>query len=257
MIVDTHCHLDFPEFNDDLGAVISRAEEAGIKRIINVASSVSGCARGKELAAQYENIYYSVGIHPHHAEEVKAEELEALKKITVNDKKLAAIGEVGYDFYRNLSPKKAQEELFAFFCALKNDTGLPLIIHSREALKDTLIALRSNIKPPINGVMHCFSGGEEDLKKVLDMGFYVSFTCNVTFKNAAMLREIVKFVPLDRLLLETDAPFLAPQPHRGKRNEPSYIIYLIQAISEILDISKTQIEDITTKNAKDLFGLGL
>lgn len=257
MIIDTHCHLDFPEFKDDLDEVLRRAEESGVKYIINVASSLEGSKNAIALASRSSNIFASVGIHPHHADSVKEESLDIIKELATNNKKVVAIGEVGFDFYRNLSSKEKQRQLFISFLRLSEALNLPIIIHSRDAASQTLDILKVEAGPNITGVMHCFSQDNDYMKKVLDMGLYISFTCNITFKNASRLRDVVKYAPLERLLLETDAPFLAPQKYRGKRNEPAYLVYLVDALSEILNIPKEEIEKVTSQNANKLFRLGI
>lgn len=255
-IIDTHCHLDFKDFDTDREQIIARAEEAGVIRIVNVASSIDGSRRSVDLAEKYGMIYASVGVHPHEAKAVTDEALGTLKKLSGN-KKVVAIGEVGLDYYRNLSPKEEQIGVFKKFIHLAIDTGLPLILHSREAGDDLLDILQKECGNRVKGVMHCFAGDKAFLKRCLDLGLYVSFTCNLTFKNARPLREVAKEMPLERLLLETDAPFLAPQEVRGKRNEPAYLTGLVDEWARISGLSAEDISRITTHNANKLFGLGL
>ena len=254
MIIDTHCHLDFGQFNPDRESVLKRADKAGVKYIINVASSLEGSRKSVELASKYKNIFATVGIHPHDADKVTGEafaEIEGLSK----EKKVVAIGEVGLDYFKSPSLPDKQKEAFGRFIELSKKLGLPLIIHNRDAQADVLGILQKVCEKPVKGVMHCFSGNKELLDKVLELGLFVSFTCNLTFKNASALREVARHVPTDRLLLETDAPFLAPQAYRGKRNEPSYITELRDILSELLNLPKEEIEKITTENARRLFKL--
>ena len=256
MIIDTHCHLDFEQFASDREDVISRARKAGVLYFINVGSSLEGSRESVRLAAEYKNIFASVGIHPHHAmddEEDAFGEIEAL----ATGKKVVAIGEVGLDYYKSPSPPPAQKKLFVRSIGLSKKLGLPLIIHNRSADNDTLSILGSECAGSVRGVLHCFSGEKAFLAEALDMGLFISFTCNLTFKNAGNLREVAKRVPLDRLLLETDAPFLAPQAKRGKRNEPAYITELCDTLSGILGVSKERIEKVTSENAKKLFGIDI
>jgi len=252
MIIDTHCHLDFSEFNSDRDAVLERANQAGVKYIINVGSSLEGSRRSVELAKEYDAVFASVGIHPHHAGEVDKKTLDEIGTL-VKNKKVVAVGEIGLDYYRNLSGKDEQKALFRNFLDIAKDNKLPVIIHSRNAHRETLDMLKEAYINNIKGVMHCFSGDEACLKECLDLGLFVSFTCNLTFKNAKGLREVAKKTPLDRLLLETDAPFLAPQEFRGKRNEPAYLPHLVYEWSDLLNVSEDEIERETTKNAKNLF----
>lgn len=253
-LVDTHCHLDFPEFNQDRSEVIDRARKAGVDYIINIGSSVEGSKRSVEMAKENPMIYASIGVHPHHAKDVNGEVPDELKGLT-ETQKVVAVGEVGLDYYRNLSPKDLQKRLFVDFIGLAKEKNLPIIIHVREAHRDALRILKDEFKDKINGVMHCFSADEEYLKECLRLGLYISFTCNLTFKNAKNLRAIAKKVPVERILLETDAPFLAPQEFRGKRNEPSYLIYLVRELAGIYGISEDDIARVTTDNSKGLFGI--
>jgi len=256
MLVDTHCHLDFPEFNQDRKEVIERAREAGVAYIVNIGSSVEGSRRSAQLAREHPFIYAAVGVHPHYAEDVGGKIPEELRGLVEQDK-VAAIGEVGLDYYRNLSPKELQKGLFLDFIKLAKERNLPVVIHTREAHKDTMDILKKEFKGDIKGVMHCFSADEDYLKECLDMGLYISFTCNLTFKNSKGLRAVAEKVPVERLLLETDAPFLAPQQFRGRRNEPAYLTYLAEEHAGIHGLSQDDIARITTHNAKTLFGLPL
>jgi len=262
MLIDTHCHLDFKDFDTDRDTVIERAIEAGVGRIINVASSMEGSRRSVELAGKHDIIYASVGVHPHEAGSVTDKVIDDLR-ILAKKGKVVAIGEVGLDYYRNLSPKTEQIKAFRKFIQLAQESGLPLIIHSREADNEIIDILeecegrgkREEGRP--RGVVHCFSGDKEFLKRFLKLGLFVSFTANLTFKNAKNLREVAKDVPVERLLLETDAPFLAPQELRGKRNESSYLIYLVRAWAQLLALSEEDIMRITTHNANGLFKLNI
>ena len=256
-LIDTHCHLDFPEFDQDRPDVIKRARKAGVAYIINIGTSVRTTKLSVELANKNPMIYTSLGIHPHHAKEVGGKVPEEIKAF-IKNKKVVAIGEVGLDYYRNLSPKDLQKKLFIDSIKLAIDNNLPVIVHARDAGKDALEILKDQSqksKSKLRGVMHCFSADEEILKKYLKLGLYISFTCNLTFKNARNLRELAANVPSERLLLETDAPFLAPQEFRGKRNEPAYLMHLVKTLSSIYHLSEEDIARITTHNAKELFGL--
>lgn len=255
MLIDTHCHLDFDEFNSDRAAVIKRAKAAGVGCLINVGSSLEGSKRSVGLASGDDGIFASVGVHPHHAEEMTEDVFFEIEKLA-KDTKVVAIGEVGLDYFKSPSKAARQKEIFIKFIELSKRLKLPLIIHTRLAHEDTIDILKKTCASfPASGVMHCFSGDEKMLGEALDMGLFVSFTCNLTFKNAKALRETAKRVPPDRLLLETDAPFLAPEAHRGERNEPAYITELRDVLSELLGLSKGDLERITTDNAKKLFRL--
>ncbi len=262
MLIDTHCHLDFKDFDKDRDNVIARAKEKGVVRIVNVGSSIEGSRRAVELADKYDIVYASIGLHPHDASQVTDKVIEDLKRLAKN-KKVVAIGEVGLDYYRNDSAKDIQQAAFRKFIRLARELDLPLIIHSREADDDTINILKEYSQLPtpnlqlIKGVMHCFSGNEKMLKTCLDLGLYISFTCNLTFKNAKKLREVAKITPIERIFLETDAPFLAPEGMRGKRNEPAYLTYLVDEWVKLTGLSKEDIARITTHNANRLFKLNL
>ena len=254
MLIDTHCHLDFKDFDIDRDDVIDRAQKAGVTAIIDVGSSIEGTRRALELAKSRDIIYATLGVHPHEATTVTDKVISDFRELAKN-KKVVAIGEVGLDFYRNLSPKDTQEAAFRKFIRLAQELDLPLVIHAREAANEVMKILREERKDNFRGVMHCFSGDEKFLKECLDLGLYISFTCSLTFKNAEDLREVAKIAPIEKVLLETDAPYLAPQKLRGKRNEPSYLQYLVDQWVEIIGLTKRDIERITTHNANELFRL--
>ncbi|MCM8781438.1 MAG: TatD family hydrolase, partial [Candidatus Omnitrophica bacterium] len=254
MVIDTHCHLDFKDFDHDRDEVIKRARANGVGIIVNVGSSLEGSRRAVELAKRYDFIYAAVGIHPHDAEKLDKKDFDELEGLALSEK-VVAIGEVGLDYYRNLSSQDSQKKTFHEFIGLSKKLNLPLILHSRSSHKDMLNILKeafsagcgagaSGKEGRLKGVMHCFSGDENFLKECLAMDLYISFTGNLTFKNADSLRAVAKQVPIEKILLETDAPFLAPQEHRGKRNEPAYIVYLVKEISKIHGLSSADIEHI-------------
>jgi len=252
MLIDTHCHLDFQGFDRDRDDVIERSRSEGIGFMINVGSSLVGTKDSVELAEKNDFIFAAAGIHPHEADTVKEEDLKALEGYLGSDK-VVAIGEIGLDYYKNVSSKDNQKMLFIRLLNEAKARGLPLIIHNRDAHRDTIAILKDVMGSSIRGVMHCFSGDEGFLKDCLDLGMFISFTCNLTFKNAGRLRDIARLVPMDRFFLETDAPFLAPQIFRGKRNEPAYLRYLAEEIAKIKGLSFSEVARITTENAKKLF----
>ncbi|MGE4358175.1 MAG: TatD family hydrolase, partial [Candidatus Omnitrophota bacterium] len=254
MLVDTHCHLDFPEFDKDREEVLKRAEDVGIKYLINIASDYTSNLKSLELANTYPQIYTALGIHPHYAKDVDETVLERIRNLAKGNKKVVAIGEIGLDFYKNLSPREIQIEIFNQFLELSQELTLPLIIHCRNAQKEILEMLK-NKKGSLKGVFHCFSGDKDFLKEVLDLGFYVSFTANITYPNAENLRELVKETPIERILLETDSPFLPPQEKRGMRNEPAYLSYLVKTLAELKGLSEDDVIRITSLNACQLFKL--
>ncbi len=251
--IDTHCHLEMDEFNLDRNEVIERAKNAGIEAVITIGSDLKGNKGALELSEKYDSVYAAVGFHPHDAKDFTEEIYRKLKEWTAKEK-VVAIGEIGLDYHYDNSPREVQREVFKLQLSLAKETGLPVVIHSREAKKDTLeIVKESGID---KGVFHCFSGDMDMAEKVMAMGFHISIAGPVTFKNAKKLVEIAKSIPDDYLLIETDAPYLAPEPFRGKRNEPSYLVYTAKKIAELRGISMDDVARITTLNAKRLFRIG-
>ncbi len=255
MLIDTHCHLDFPQFDADRELVVERAGQAGVKTIINVASSLKASRDAVALAERFPGVFASIGIHPHDAQECDDAAFEIVRSLA-RAQKVVAIGEVGLDFYRNLSPQRDQEQVFERFIALAHEARLPLIVHTRLAHERAFDILKSNRAFDLGGVVvHCFSGDTAFLTRCLDAGFFVSFTCNVTYKKAEGLRSVLSHVPLDRLFLETDAPFLAPEGRRGQRNEPAYLPALAEVVARVKGEDLGTICEKTTQNAKTFFRL--
>jgi TatD DNase family protein len=252
-MIDTHCHLDMKEFDADRDAVIRRARDAGFEALITVGSDLEGSKRALELSEQYDFIYAAIGIHPHDAKDFSEKIYSELLEWSKSDK-VAAIGETGLDYHYDHSPREIQKEVFGRHLKLAGETGLPVVIHSREAEEDTLALLRAS---GVNrGVLHCFSGDAGMAEEAMEMGFYISIAGPVTFKKSAQLKEIVRLIPDDYLLAETDAPYLSPEPLRGKRNEPSYMEHTLRYIAGLREISFDDAARITTLNAKRLFGIG-
>ncbi|KPK97083.1 MAG: hydrolase TatD [Omnitrophica WOR_2 bacterium SM23_72] len=250
MLIDTHCHLDFPEFDADREAVITRAQEQGIEAMVNIGSSLKATERSLQLALQYDFIYASAGIHPHEADKFSSQDEQAFLEF-LKQKKVVAVGEIGLDYFKNYSRPQNQKTLFRALLKLAKERNLPLIIHSRQAEQDTIEILKEF--EVLEAVVHCFSYGADFLKECLDLGFFVSFTCNITYKKAEALRDLVRVAPLERLLLETDAPFLPPEEFRGQRNEPLYVRHLAREIARIKEISLDEVARVTTHNAKKFF----
>lgn len=252
MLIDTHCHLDFPEFSSDLPDVVKRAQESGVNYMINVGSSLQGSINSVNLANTYPNIFAAAGCHPHDSRDFSEEDLEKIKSLAKSDK-VVAIGEIGLDYYRNLSPQAEQKKVFISLLRLAKDLGLPAVIHSREAREDTLqIMGEEGIK---NAIVHCFGGDMIFLEACVKMGYFISFTCNVTYKKAQNIRDAVKSAPLERICLETDAPYLSPEGRRGKRNEPAFVRGLAEEVAGIKGLSVEEIAQATTQNAKSFFNL--
>lgn len=255
MFIDSHCHLDFDKFNEDRDKVISRAREEGVEFIINVGTSVERSKESVELAKKHESIYATIGVHPHEAGKVKEDDYRILESLAENGK-VVAIGETGLDYYRNLTPKDKQKKSFRRLVALAKKLKLPLMVHNREADEDTLSILKEEKAKEIGGILHCFSGSRALAQECLELGFHISVAGQITYPNAKSLREVVKGLPTDRLLIETDSPFLAPQPQRGKRNEPAFVRYVAEELARLHRLSLEDISRITTLNAKHLLGIG-
>ncbi len=252
MLIDTHCHLDFPDFDGDRDAVIRRAQDAQVNYCINVGATLESSAAACVLADNYPQIFATVGLHPHDADTFDVAAEKKLKELA-GAKKVVAIGEAGLDYYRNLSAKENQKQAFIKQITLAKELDLPLVIHCRQAEEDTLQILKSAM--PLRGVVHCFSGDRNFLGACLDLGLFISYTCNITYKKAVDLREMVGLTPLERLMLETDAPYLSPEGFRGQRNEPAQIKLLAQEISRIKGVGFEEIAQATTQNAKGFFKL--
>ncbi len=255
-LVDTHAHLDFQELKTDLEGVIERADKEGVKYIITVGGGkgIGSNEKAIEIANKFPNVYASVGLHPDGADKF-THEAERLLNNLVSEKKVVAIGETGLDFKCNI-PYDVQRRAFEFQIELARKHRLPLIIHSRDAFRKAMEVLHTEARSSHSGVFHCFSGSIEVARSVLDLGFYISFTGIITFKNARELLEIVRYVPIERILIETDAPFLSPEPFRGKRNEPSRVVYVARKIAELKGLSFNDVARITSYNTRKLFGIG-
>jgi TatD DNase family protein len=252
MLVDTHCHLHFPDFDADREEVVIRAREAGVRALVNVGTGLDSNMAAYEFARNRDGVFHSAGLHPHHAAEVTEGDWTVIEKF-IAETKPVAVGEVGLDYFKSQADARVQKNVFSRMIRLALRFKLPVIVHSRNAFDDTLEILTSEGGGRLKGVMHCFSYDEAALTQILNLGLFASFTPIVTFKNAGALLEVAKKTPLDRLLLETDSPYLAPQPHRGKRNEPAWISHLADFLAERRGISRSELENATTGNATRLF----
>jgi TatD DNase family protein len=248
MLIDSHSHLEMPEFRRDLTDVIQRAKASGVEYIFTVGTEKKDWNRAIEIAHSHPSVYVILGVHPHNAREIDEETYPTLRKLCADDK-VRAYGEIGLDFYRNLSPRDIQLKRFREQIQFARELGLPIVVHDREAHKETLEILKSEKAEEYGGVIHCFSGDYEMAKACIEMGFFISIPGSITFKSAERFQEVVKQIPLESLLIETDAPFLAPVPFRGKRNEPSYVRYTAQKVAEIKKVSFEKLAEVTTENA--------
>jgi TatD DNase family protein len=253
-LIDTHAHLDMPEFEADLPQVIQRAREAGVSTILTVGIDLASCRKAIEIAETYPDIFAILGVHPHDAAQVGERDLDRLK-VLARHEKVKAWGEIGLDFFRNLSPPAIQQEIFRRQITIAKELKLPMVIHSRSATQETITCLREERAWEVGGVIHCFSGDARTAAQYLEMGFVISIPGVVTFNKAQGLREVVKGLPAEKLLLETDAPFLAPVPHRGKRNEPAYVRLTAATCAAIRGEDISVLAATTTKNACRVFNL--
>ncbi len=251
-LTDSHAHLEMREFDRDRDEVIRRAGAAGVKRIVTVGTTLAECEKAVAIAAANPSVYAAIGIHPHEVKSIGKDTYDRLRKIA-GAKKIVAYGEIGLDFFRNISPPDIQVARFGEQLELAKELGLPIIIHDRDAHRETVSMLKeSGIG---RGIIHCFSGDYAMARECLDMGFYISVPGTVTFPKSERLREIVAKVPLDRLLVETDCPYLTPVPNRGKRNEPAYVAHTARKVAEVRNISFEEAARVTSENAALVFGL--
>ena len=253
MVIDSHCHLDFPDFESEIDDIVGRASAAGVGRMITISTRVRQFEKIRALMERFADVYGSVGTHCLHAHEEDDVPLETILALA-DHPKVVAIGEAGLDYHYDYAGRDVQERGFRKHIAAARQTGLPLVIHARQADNDLAAILEEEMgKGAFTAVLHCFSSGAELARRGLALGFYVSFSGILTFKSAQEIREIARFVPHERLLVETDAPYLAPMPFRGKRNEPSYVVNTAKVLAQTVGISESEIADITTANAFRLF----
>jgi TatD DNase family protein len=252
-LVDSHCHLDFPDFSEERAAVVARAVAAGVGHMVTISTRVKRIAQVIAIAEEFENVFCSVGTHPHNAAEETDVTADDLVRLSAHPK-VIAIGEAGLDYHYDKSPREAQAKGFRTHIAAARATGLPLVIHARNADEDIAAILVDEMgKGPFPFVLHCFSSGAALARKGVELGGYVSFSGILTFKNSNDLRSIATEVPKDRLLVETDAPYLAPVPLRGQRNEPAYVVNTANVLAETIGVSHSDIREMTTDNFFRLF----
>ena len=255
-LIDSHAHIQGTEFVQDINAVIHRAQEAGVEKIIVVggAGDLSSNDAAVELAKNFAGLFATVGMHPHDAKGVSEDDFNRLKGLAENQK-VVAVGETGLDFYYDHSPRKIQMALFCRFIQMARETRLPLVVHDREAHREVAELLRSEGRGEIRGVIHCFTGDFEAAEDFLDLGFYLSFTGIITFKKSESLRDVIRRLPLDRILVETDSPYLAPVPHRGKRNEPAFVRIVAETLARVRCVTMAEVAQATRLNTQRLFGI--
>lgn len=254
MLIDSHVHLDDKRFNKDRDNLIKGLKDDGIEMVINIGADLQTSIASVSLAEKYDNVYAVVGVHPHSAKEVDDSTIEILKSFA-SRKKVLAIGEIGLDFHYDNSPRDVQKKWFIEQLKLAKEVDLPVVIHTREAMQETFDILKEAQDGTLRGVLHCYSGSVEMALEYIKLGFYISIAGPVTFNNSRVLKEVVKAIPLDKLLVETDCPYLTPEPNRGKRNEPAYVKYVAGEIAEIKGISFEELAKATNNNTKELFGI--
>ncbi len=254
MAIDTHAHLEMEAFDRDREAVLERARMAGLTAIVTVGTTLPDCEKAVALAGRYAPVYAAVGIHPHEVKEIDPSAYDTLRRFA-REKKVVAIGEIGLDFFYDNSPRDVQLRCFAEQLDLAEELDLPVIIHDRDAHAETLGLLRER-KGRLRGVLHCFSGDAAMARECIALGFHLSVAGPVTYPKADQLRRTVREIPLERLLIETDAPYLAPQPYRGKRNEPAYVIETARCLAKIREMPAEELMRLTAANARQLLRIG-
>lgn len=253
VLIDSHCHLDFPDFGPEVEEVVARAHGAGVGLMLTISTKVSEFDRVRAVAERFPHVYCTVGIHPHEAASEPETDTATLVEMAKHPK-VVGIGETGLDYFYEHSPREAQQRNFRAHIAAARETGLPLVVHTRDADEDTGEILAEEMeKGAFPGLLHCFSSGPQLAEKALEIGLYISLSGILTFKNAVELRETAAKVPMDRLLVETDAPYLAPVPKRGKRNEPSFVVHTAEKLAEVKGVSAAALAEATTANFLRLF----
>lgn len=254
MLIDSHAHMDIQDFDDDRTEVFDRALKGGLTHIITIGIDLDSSRSALELARKYDFIFATVGYHPHNAKRCEPQWLDKLEQMA-SEPKVVAWGEIGLDYYRRYSSPKDQSRMFRRQLEIANDLNLPVIIHDREAHKDVFEILKEMGKGERRGVIHCFSGDRDMAYAFMKLGFYISLPGTVTYKKASQVRDVAASIPIEYMLIETDSPFLAPEPKRGKRNEPLFVTFTAQEIARIRDIEFEEVARRTSENAKVLFGL--
>lgn len=253
MLVDHHCHLDYPDLERNRDDVLARARAAGVGKIITISTVIANYDTYRAIAEQNPDIYFTVGTHPHRAHEELDVPVSEIVRLSAHPK-CVGIGEAGLDYFYDKSPRPAQREGFLKHIAAARETGLPLVIHTRDADDDTIAILEDEMaRGPFKAVLHCFTGGPNLARRAVELGLYVSFSGVITFKKNDALRAIAADVPMDRVLVETDAPFLAPEPFRGKRNEPAYVVHTAAVLARVKGVTDAEIAAITTENVHRLY----
>jgi TatD DNase family protein len=260
MLIDSHAHINLSNFDKDREQVLARARQGGVRALINVGIDLESSRAALEIAKNHDGVFSTVGFHPHQASEMGEDELKTLAELA-QDEKVVAVGEIGLDFYRNLSPRKSQEEAFRRQLDLAVELRLPVVVHCRQAHREVFDILSGWVKSTLSagrlrrGVIHCFSGDIELAQRYIEIGFYISLAGSVTYPSAGELVQVAREIPLNKLLLETDSPFLAPQAYRGKRNEPAYVALIAEKVAQVRGVPREVVARAAAKNTISLFRL--
>jgi len=260
MLIDSHAHIDLPNFDKDREQVFARARQGGVGAVVNIGLDVKSSRASLEMAKKYDDVFSTVGFHPHEASKMSDDSLKVLAELAKDDR-VVAVGEIGLDFYRNLSPRPRQVEVFKKQLDLAVELKLPVVVHCRQAHKEVFNILSDWVRATLSagrlrrGVIHCFSGDIELAQRYIEIGFYISLAGSVTYPSAGELVQVAREIPLDRLLLETDAPFLAPQAYRGKRNEPAYVALIAEKVAQVRGVPREMVAEAAAKNTISLFKL--
>ncbi len=255
MLTDTHCHLDMLGEPKEVEAIIARARETGLVLMVTIGTDLASSQKASDYALNYPDVYATVGMHPHEVKTATPEIFDQFKELIRKNSKIKGIGETGLDFYYDHSPRETQRSCFASHIQLAKETGLPLIVHSRNAAEETIEILKIENAVETGGIIHCFTENLDMARKAIAMNFMISFSGIITFKNSTELQEAAAQIPLDKILIETDAPFLSPIPFRGKKNEPMRVKQVAEKIAEIKNIPLEEVERVTTQNAKTIYGI--
>lgn len=252
-MIDSHCHLADPKFDDDIAETLQRAAVAGINRVVTIGDTIAESEKCVQIAQGFEDVFCTVGVHPHTSKDWKDGDEVTLKALVQSSPKVKAIGEIGLDYHYDLSPRDVQRDVFRKQLQLSKKLRLPVVVHCREAVEDVWSIV--NEEKPVGLVLHCCTEKFDDVKRFLDAGYFLSFTGIATYKNGEVIRDCIKQCPLEQMMIETDAPYLAPVPHRGKRNEPAFVVEVAKLIAEVKGIGLQEVDDFTTKNAERFFKL--
>ena len=251
-MIDSHCHLTDPRLQSQLTDVLSRAKAAGVSRMITIGTSLSDAESAIALCRRHDNLRCAIGIHPNYTHEAELSDVDRLRELQ-SDPAVVALGEMGLDYFHHYAPRERQRKFFEGQLHLAQELGRPVVIHSRESIEDTLSVMRNF--PAVRAVFHCFTGTPDEARKILDAGYFLGFTGAVTFKKNDALREAAAFTPADRLLVETDAPYLTPEPKRSqKTNEPALVVHVAETVARVRNVSVSEVERISTENVASLFG---